>query len=545
MLKQRTKMPSPAPQARQEVQEIPLKMVGGNHFGRYPTTSQEQTWNMIISDGCLVPYAGYKNVLTQSPNQKGRGIYASSRGNVMIAIWGSQCFLIKPGIAPNNIFVASFKGNLLTAVGDIFLAENNNGDIAFTDNIAIYVYNYLNDTYKTSAADFSLPPSLTNPGYIAFQNGRLLVANTTSTNWYLSASNDATTWPNDSAHIGALQSKPDKVQAAVPTPGGGNNLYLFGHNVVEQWQDVGNAIFPYQRSSTFNVDYGTINPSSIAALDDYVVWLSVNEQSGVSLMVIEGNRATAISTDGIDFKLANLSNPSNCTGFIYRQDGHVLYQFTFPDDNLSYIYDFTNKEFFTVSDENLNYHIARNVVFFNNQNYFVSLNGGNLYAFDSIYTNFDYGADNIQQIPRIRVTPPIRLPSQRMFIVKSLGFTIENGQPNSFTNLNTYANNGAEIATEGLISITTEGATILVVEDASVLMNDYVLASEAVDLSTSRDGGESFGNSWRLNMNAIGRRKSRFIWQRCGQANDLTCQFRFSGFGRFVVADDGLAELYL
>lgn len=537
-------MPSPAPQARQNIQEVPLGMVGGNHFGRYNKINNSQTWNMIISDGALVPYAGYKSVLTQSPTQEGRGIYSSSRGNVMLAIWGSQCYLIKPGLPPTSLFVATFKGNLATATGDIFLAENNNGEIAFTDNVNIYVYNWLTDVYSSSAADFSLPPSLKNPGYISFQNGRLIVANTTSTNWYLSASNNALSWPNDQAHIGALQSKPDKVQAAVPSPGGGNNLYLFGHNVVEQWQDINTALFPYQRASTFNVDYGTINPSSIAALDDYIVWLSVNEQSGVALMVIEANKAIAISTDGIDFKLSNLSNPQNCTGFLYRQDGHVIYQFTFPDDNLSYIYDFKSKEFCTVSDENLNYHIARNVVFFNNQNYFVSLNGGNLYAFDSIYTDFDYGAGNIQQIPRIRVTPPGRLPNQRMFIIKSIGFTIENGQPNTFTTHTNMIPDGLGISTESLMAITTENGLTLATEDETTSDTSYVLSSEAVDLSISRDGGESFGNSWRLNMNPTGRRKSRFIWQRAGQANDVTCQFRFNGFGRFVVVDDGQMEIY-
>lgn len=497
-------MMSPAPKARQEIQEVLLKIVGGNHFGRYPKISQEQTWNMIISDNGLVPYAGYKNVLTQSPDSPGRGIYSSSRGNIMLVIWGSQCYTI------NSSIVAAFRGNLATPQGDVFIAENNNGEIAFTDNTHIYVFNWLANTLLVSttgtpgAGEFAIPAALKNPGYISFQNGRLLVANNNSSNWYLSAANDATTWPNTANSVGALQSKPDTVQAPVPTPGGGNNLLLFGHNVIEQWQDIGAALFPYQRSSTFNVDYGTLNASSIAALDDYIVWVSANENSGATVMVIKGNSSVSISTDGIDFKLANLSNPKNVTGFLFRQDGHVIYQFTFIDDNLSYALDLNTKEFFTVSDENLNYHIARNVVFFNNKYYFVSLNGGNLYEFGTQFTSADYGDGNVHQLARIRVCPPIRLPSQRMFIIKSLGFPIENGQPNPLTA------NGV---------------------------------SETIDLSISRDGGESFGNSWRYSMNATGRRKSRFIKQRCGQANDATPQFRFSGYGRFI-AFDGVAEVY-
>lgn len=484
-------MPSPAPRVQQEVQNIPLKMVGGNQFGRFNKISAEQTWNFIVSDNALVPYAGYKNVVTQSATQEGRGVYSSSRGNLMLVVWGSQAYTISAG------FVATFRGNLATSTGDVFITENNNGEITFTDGVHIYVWNWLTSTYKTSGTDFTLPAGLLSPGYISFQNGRLIVSNIGTTNWYLSGFNQATSWPTASNSIGALQSKPDTIQAVVPTPGGGNNIYVFGHNVIEQWQDIGTALFPYQRSSTFNVDYGTLNASSIAAMDDYVVWISSNENSGATLMVIEGNRAVSISTDGIDYQLANLTNPQNCTGFLFRQDGHVIYQFTFPDDNISYAYDFNTKLFFTVTDENLNYHIARNVVFFNNDYYFVSLNGGNLYRFGTQFTSAEYSSTDIQQLPRIRICLPFRLPTQRMFIIKSIGFTIENGEPNA-SNL------------------------------------------EAVDLSVSRDGGASFGLSWRLSMNQTGNRLSRFIWQRIGQCNDFTPQFRFSGFDRFVVFDGEL-----
>jgi len=64
---------SPAPQITQTAQSVPLGMVGGNNFGRYPKISAEQTFNFIVSDNALVPYAGYKNVRTQSPNAEGRG----------------------------------------------------------------------------------------------------------------------------------------------------------------------------------------------------------------------------------------------------------------------------------------------------------------------------------------------------------------------------------------------------------------------------------------------------------------------------------------
>lgn len=536
-----------APNARQEIQDVPLEIVGGNSFGRYSKISVSQTWNMIVNDDnsmpepALVPYPGYKNVLPIAEGATGRGAYASSIANLLFAVWGSQFYQVDSDLQP------MFRGNLTTSSGQVFMSENNGGEISITDLVHIYVYNYIDFTFKTSnvTPGFTLPVALKTPGYISFQNGRMIVSNIGTQTWYLSEFNQATMYTGASNTIGAFQSKPDTIQAALPTPGGGNNLVVIGHNVVEPWQDVGAALFPYQRSSTNNVDFGTISADTIDSLDNYIIWLSMNEESAVTLMIYQNGVGTSISTDGIDYKLANLTAPEDCVGFIYRINGHIIYQFTFITDNLSYIYDLKTKKFFTVSDENLNYHIARDVVFFNNKNYFISLNGGNLYELNNKYTNYQYSSEDIKEIPRIRVCPPLRLPSQRMFICKSLGFPIENGEVNQKTVITNEDNDPSiALATESGIDITTEGGTIIDTEFSSnVVPISYTLYSERVDLSISRDGGVTFGSSVGRYMNPIGIRKSLFNYQRLGQANDVTYQFRFSGFGRFVVFN-GVVEVY-
>lgn len=544
---------SPAPLRSVEPQEIPLKMVGGTKFGRYNKISDEQTWNMIVSDGALVDYAGYQNAFPAPvvAGGKGRGIYSSVNGNFMVVVIGSEAWTVSFNSADE--LVATAIGALATSQGDVFISENNAFQIGITDGTNLYVYKYPTPTSPSTSfliSTTSLTPGpgqfnvpFDHPGYISFQLGRLIVADTGTQNWYLSGINAATQWsPTDTsnqAYAGSISLKPDHIQGAVPIPGSGNNLAVFGHTVMELWQFTGNALFPYQRASTYNVDYGCLNPSSIAALDSYIVWLSSNEQGGATLMIVkDAGREESISTDGIDFKLANLTDPSNCTGFLFRQDGHLLYQFTFPDDNLSYVYDFNTKLFFNVSDEQQNYHIARNVVFYSNDYYFVSLNDGNVYIFGTQFTNLQYSSTNIQMMPRIRICPPVRLPSQRMFIVKSLGFTVENGQPN--TPITAFASQ----------FLITQDGNMLITQDGNYLFtqpNTYIIDgafTEAIDLSISRDGAETFGNSVRQYMNATGNRKSRMIFQRLGQANDFTAQIRFIGYGRFVMVDSGVIEAY-
>lgn len=521
-------------------QQVPLKIVGGNQFGRYPKISVEETFNMLISDDSLVVTGGYSAVLSLVDGAKGRAIYSSSRGGFMIAVVGGNVFRIDPNLSYFSL------GTIATTSGDVFIAENNGGQIAITDNYTIYVYDY-----GTAPLSPVTALSLTfYPGYISFQNNRLIVAATDkatgNSSWRLSALNNATSWPSANANIGLLQSKPDKVQAAVPFPGRGNLLFLFGKTVAESWTDVGAALFPYQRSSNFTVDFGCLSPATIAELDTYIVWLGGNEQSGAVIMYSTGGSTQKISTDGIDFKLATLTAPQDSFGFLYRQDGHVIYQVCFYTDNLSYIYDFNTQKFFTVTDENLNYHIARQVVFFNNKYYFVSTRDANLYEFGTQFTNYAYASDNVHEIPRIRNTPPLRLATQEYMIAANAGFTIENGQFNQIETI-TYDPIGLEIilTTENSVWITTEDSVVLVTDQDNDPSDDvtYTLVNMAIDLKTSYDGGENFGTAQRYELNPTGDRKSRLIWYGLGLANDLTMQFQFWGLGRFV-AFDGIIEVY-
>lgn len=543
----------PAPNARQEIQEVPLAIVGGNKFGRYPKISNEATWNFIVSDGWLVPYAGYKNILTLNQKKAGRGIYTSFVNQAIYAVIGSAVYRIiissiiingrhqlelDPAY-PNGIF------NLTTDEDDVYISENNGNEICITDGVNVYVYNYVTKAVSSSTTvgvNFSFP--FTNPGYISFQNQRLIIACTNSTNWVLSASNDATSWSNTAPFVGSLQSKPDFCQAAVPMPGGANNILIFGRNVIEMWQDYGLAKFPYQRNSSFDIDYGCLNPATIAHLKNYVVWLGVNENSGPVLMAFKGNDFESITTDGIDYQLSNLEFPEDCTGFLYQQDGHVIYQFTFPKDNISYAYDFETKLFFSVSDEDLNFHIAREVVYFNNTYYFVSLSHGNLFQFDTTFTYAQYNNDDLQPIPRIRITAPLRLPSQRYYVCKSLGFTVENGQPNRITTTSVYTPNGTTIDTENSFIICCENGNGLIIEAVNPTpVSVYQTASERIGLAISRDGGVTYGSFWEQDMNPTGHYMSRFIFQALGHANDSSYQIRFNGYSRFVVTD-GIVEIY-
>jgi hypothetical protein len=176
---------------------------------------------------------------------------------------------------------------------------------------------------------------------------------------------------------------------------------------------------------------------------------------------------------------------------------------------LTFLYDFNTGKFFSLTDENMNYHIAKKVVFFNNKYYFVSFTDANLYEMSSsIYTY------NGNIIPRYRTISNLRFGTCDLFVVQNITLTMESGID---TSSNTYQGN----------SIAQPNLSI-----------------SRVDLSKSRDGGNSYGNIESFPMPAIGDRKNIInFWNLGGYSNDVVFKFGFWGYGRFVV-NGGIASVY-
>ena len=490
--------------------EVPLNIVGSSTFGAYPKISAEKTYNMFISDEFLVVYPGYKSIL-ENLGQNGRAIYTSNVSNNMIAVISNVVYAISifynPAISGNYEFNAAKVGFLSTYDSDVYIAENNAGQILISDGSFLYLY------WPNGSPVFQQLGSAAGvnfiPGYVTFHDTRFIVAATqdatytppANNTWRLSQNTSGViTFPDTENYVGLLQTKPDKTVAVTRFPSRGNMIFVFGENVTEAWFDLGLQLFPYQRGTSFNCDYGCLNPATICAMDELVVWLAANERSGPVIMASDGGPPKKITTDGLDRFLSNLSDPSDAEAFMYRQDGHLFYHINFITDNFSLFYDFNTEKFFHACDQNSNYYIIKQMAFFNNQYYGISRNNGNVYAVDTIYTTYDG-----LEIPRIRVCKNVRFPTQDYFTVTDTGFTVEQG--------------------------TTD--------PQQTLPGDLY---PRVDMSISYDGGESFGQSFPYQLNPLGKRQNMLRWWQLGLANDWTPQFRFWGFGRFV-ATDGITNL--
>ncbi|HEX4044222.1 MAG TPA: hypothetical protein VHZ76_00970 [Gammaproteobacteria bacterium] len=504
MMQQQSQMPSqtsPMPGSRfaqlGTSVNLPLDIVGGTAFGRYPKISNESTYNMIISDGSLVPFAGYELAQEISSGGQGREAYNSVLANLIIVVISNGVFTVSPQLVVQKV------GVLETFNGNVYIADNLASQIAIVDGLNVYIYNYLNSTFQTITVDFA-------PVYITYQDTFFIAADGNTNQWRLSDNNDGTVWPPDAQHVGELQSKPCRTVATVALD---RVLLVMGQTVTEPWYDAGLQLFPYARNNYYCIDYGCVSTQTIASGFGMAVWLASNQQSGLAIMVSqEGGPPTPISTDGLDFQFAQLTNPQNSYGMLFKLEGHICYMITFTTDNLSYLYDFNTNMFFSVTDQNLNHHIARRVVYFNGSNYFISFNDGNLYRMASTITDY-----NGASIPRIRICKNIRFPGGDRFIIQNVNLTMESGQ-------------------------IPWGAIPDSVADAPT--NSVSLGAFRIDMNLSTDGGERWGYTWSKQLRNLGQNKNTVnFWKLGGVENDLVFKFRFVSQGRFII-NGGTISLY-
>lgn len=563
----------------QNFRQFAVNIVGSSIFGRYPKISIEKTYNMFMSDKFMVPYSGYAIGITASNfinAIEGRAIFTSTKFNELVVVEGDSVFLVNIQYSQAQEKVTFFQvfkiGTLQTQTGVVYIAENNKPQLGISDGTAFYVYD------PTLSPVFQAIPLSFTPGYLTFHDTYFILAASNDTfysppannTWRLSGQNDGTVWANDSASIGLLQTKPDNVKAVVRFPSKGNMIFVMGSIVTEAWFDTGAQLFPYQRNNQFNIDYGCLQPATVAYMDEFVVWLAQNEKSGPIIVYSDGGMPKKITTDGIDFLFSTLQDPEDSQAFLYRQDGHLFYHINFYTDNLSLVYDFSTEKFYHACDQNLNYFIASEVAFFNNQYYFITKNNGNLYVFDTTintYQDTDSNGNIITyEVPRIRTCANIRTPDQNYQIINDIGFTIESGeidyQQQSLGEIILVTQAGNPLITQGgfpplvtqdghdLISQdgklfipqqNTGGTPALLIAQQQANTGFSNLSLPHVDLSISTDGGASFGNEWAYYLPAIGHRKNRLMWWQIGIANDFVPQFKFWGMGRFV-ATDGIAN---
>jgi hypothetical protein len=536
-----------------DTQDVPVRIVGSSVFGINETISVERTYNMYVStsgDGkeqVLINFPGYAAILALiDGGAEGRGIFRSVRGGFLVAVVAADVFRI-------NFLseVATQIGTISSSSGEVVFAENLSSQICFVDGTLAYIYNYASAPSAIGAAVYNNVPTDTQfaPNYVSYHNTYFLFGNALTTSFgsqWVIFEEDVGTGIYDLNWVQtlALQTKPDFAKAVIPIPGKANNIIVFGSTVAEIWNNIGGLIV-YQRNSAINIDFGVASVNTIAANDEVVAWLGINEQSKPALMAMRGGSAQRISTDGIDYLLARVVEPELSTAVLFRQAGHTFYILTFfgDSDNFSIVYDFTLDKIYDLTDWDFTAYPARQVVYFDERTLFLSFKDGAIYEINTNFNTYDAFAnssgvlvDKIYDMPCVRLTDTFRVPGRpEKFKVKMFTFPLECGTtPDAFLD---------NVCTGYLITEDTE--QIIYTEDGFPILaeNGFCYTNRPrVDLTISKNGGITFSNVVSYTTKPTGDFKCQPRFNNLGYAQQLAFQFRFWGAGRKVVRD-GTAEI--
>ena len=353
----------------------------------------------------------------------------------------------------------------------------------------------------------------------------------------------------------ALETKSDFAIAVKKIPGQGNNVIVFGESVAEIHTQVG-GLLNYIRNQTKNINYGCQSVSTIADSGDVLAWLGINETDAAVIMIYDTKGFRQISTDGISFILDQIVAPQSSTGTLYKQNGHLFYQLTFydPRDNVTFAYDFDTDMFFNLTDQYLNYHPARQVIYINQNSYFISLNSAALYQMSSNFTTIDenlypltplsvYNQGLVFDMQFMRITSSVRQANSQRFIANSFVMTLEQGVDPYFTGASAEQNN--RLITEALFvppltPMINEPETLYLLASNIPGIDDPYFSPTIpyvphIDMAISKDGGVTWSNYVRRNMHTLGNRQNILHWEGMGAANDLCFKLRFWTKGRIVV----------
>jgi len=175
------------------------------------------------------------------------------------------------------------------------------------------------------------------PQIVVFVDG-YFVCNTDSKKFIVSALNDGLNW--DALDFGSAEADPDIIRAPHVHS---NQLFIFGSETIEVFQNLGGAGFPFQRINGFVIPKGISSPFGVVETISSFMFIGAGVNESPAIWRLVGNGVQKVSTTAIDKELASFTDEDVQISFAwaYADKGAYFAGFTFRDT--TFIYDLTSQ----------------------------------------------------------------------------------------------------------------------------------------------------------------------------------------------------------
>lgn len=452
--------------------EIPF--IGGAYEGRSTDLNAQRTINLIpIVDkeggknvAAFLGTPGLKQFADCSKFAETRNMYEFS--GYVYAVVGNALYEINSG----GVATAQ-SGTLNTTVGPVWFADDGT-NLMMVDGLNGYTFTRTSGAVTVISAE-GFPPK---PSSLAYQDGFFIVSKGNTARFYISADSDPTSW--DPLDYATAYGASDDLLAIVSNH---RELWMFGDETIEVWYYSGNPDFPFERISSAFIEEGIMAPASVVKAEQGIIWLSNKKR----VMMAYGYNPKPISTQQIDYQLAQYDYVSDAKAYTYAEEGNVFYVLNIPNADATWVYDTASglwhqrSSYPFPADGSIHRHRSNCYAYFKNKHLVGDYQDGIIWEMDlSTYKDSTY------YIRRVRRATTVQ-EDRRQFKLHSFEVDMESG-----TGLN------------------ADDADIGSGQNPQMMMR------------YSNDGGHTWSNERWVDMGKIGERTTRAKWRRLGRSRNWT-----------------------
>ena len=261
----------------------------------------------------------------------GRCLYTTTTED-LLAVIGSGVYQV------SSTWALTLLGTIGTSIGPVKMCDNGQ---------TVFIVDGSPSGYLIDLATMTFSPLLDGSG--VFRGGTVAVCIDTFTLFDNPAPNSqefystlSETSAFDGTYYALKNGSPDPLMTLAVKR---HEIWLIGSKSTEIWYNVGGTAFPFQRLAGTFFDIGTCAKYSVAQNSTGLFWLSKNALGQLlALNVGNGNyEAVKISTYALENEWQTYDTVEDAWAFTYQQAGHVFYVLTFPTQDVTWVFDVSER----------------------------------------------------------------------------------------------------------------------------------------------------------------------------------------------------------
>lgn len=454
----------------------PIPLLGEQSTGRVAKVSDQQTIN-------LYPQAesgSAKSVLTllSTPGLSKITTIGAGPSRANPIRWKGDLY----GVSGNSVWkmntadTVTVVGTLNTSTGWCILAGGRT-HLGIVDGTNGY---YSDGSTVSVISDADYPD---DAEHISYLDGRFIVPDTGTDQFYISADEDITSWA--ALDFASAESNPDNILAQIANE---KDLYLFGSETVQVFYNSGNADFPFSPYPNV-IEYGIQAKYSLVKDESGLYFLAIKPGGGLVVVKVSGFQGSQISSQDTTWTINQLTITDDAIGGLYDMKGQSYYILNFPSEDLTLAFNTQTGLSHRLKSYGLGRHRGLGYGSLGSRQFVGDYDNAKLYELS--FTKYTDDGGIIERYRRSRV---IHFNNQRIQYHE-------------------------------------------LVIDVKAGVGNAGEANPVVELRWSDDGGNTWSSWISKSLGAAGEYSTRCVWRRLGTSRGRTFEFRCTDPVEFDVID--------